>query len=143
MLATFTVIPLGVPDGAKHLIAEAFLRDGAVLPQFDGIDDAPRDARDVGRRVAVAHVRVAERQLVSDAVEAAGDGTGGNDSVLKCPCRSTIEARSPVCQRTRSLVPMRPRKACPEVRTCPRFRCHVVFVSITIQTFLTEESISA
>ncbi|MDR3764259.1 MAG: MTH1187 family thiamine-binding protein [Acidobacteriota bacterium] len=23
MLATFTVIPLGVPDGAKHLIAEA------------------------------------------------------------------------------------------------------------------------
>lgn len=63
MLATFTVIPLGVPDGAKHLIAEALkivdasglsYQLGAMGTTLEG------EADDVMRVVMQCHKRLLE-----------------------------------------------------------------------------------
>ncbi len=51
-------------------------RRGRSLPQGDRVRQVPRDALDVGRRVAVADVRLAQRQPVADPVEPAGDRAG-------------------------------------------------------------------
>ena len=62
-----------VEDVVVHFFAEAFASDRRVAPQLDGIDDVPRDARQILGLVTVGRIRLTGVDLVGDAVEPAGE----------------------------------------------------------------------
>src|SRR4029079_3304040 len=70
-----------------HVVSEALLGDRRTLPQRDRIGQAPRNAADVGGGVSVAAIRVAECQLVADAVQATRDLTGEGEVTVRVTSR--------------------------------------------------------
>jgi uncharacterized protein (TIGR00106 family) len=82
MLASFTVIPLGVPDGAKHLIAEALaIVDASELPYKLGamnttIEGEPDEVMAVIMRCHRRMLELAPRVMTNITIDERKGATG-------------------------------------------------------------------
>ncbi|MGA3125911.1 MAG: MTH1187 family thiamine-binding protein [Candidatus Korobacteraceae bacterium] len=82
MLASFTVIPLGVPDGAKHLIAEALaIVDASGLPYKLGamnttIEGEPDEVMEVIMRCHRRMLEFAPRVMTNITLDERKGATG-------------------------------------------------------------------